>query len=285
MAKYASTVILPYLPDGVVLVAPSGPPGPVTDIVEGTTTTLAPGSAATVSLTGSFPTKYLNLGLPAGVTGGVATVAGVSPDGGGNVPLTPAEIGAASTSALSTETSRAEAAESAETTRAEGVEATNAAAVATERTRAEAAETANVTSNGYGLQKTTGRFDVTLTTAAVTLGSNTTVTTGGTVLLTTPSLAVGTWLISASVLMTASTNLALDAHGVVASGTATLSGNTAGSVYSTNASLTMSFLAVVTAAAVITIKAISGTTGVTVLAASTNSSYAGATGLTAVRIT
>jgi hypothetical protein len=60
---------------------------------------------------------------PAGGGGDVQTVAGVSPDGAGNVPLTAADVGAATAGALTSEVARAEAAES-----------TNATAIATEAT-------------------------------------------------------------------------------------------------------------------------------------------------------
>lgn len=51
------------------------------NIAAGTTTTLAPGSQATVTQTGSFPNYVLNFGIPAGVPGGSLSYPGVISDG------------------------------------------------------------------------------------------------------------------------------------------------------------------------------------------------------------
>lgn len=86
-----------------------GAAGPVTDLTIGTVTTGTP--AATI--TGTAPSKQLNLVLPANTGGGAGTVqkvAGVSPDSSGNVDLTPANIGAATPASVATAQSAASAA-------------------------------------------------------------------------------------------------------------------------------------------------------------------------------
>jgi hypothetical protein len=53
----------------IIPAGPAGATGPATTLYAGTTTTLAPGSAATVSVTGAAPQQYLNLGIPQGAPG------------------------------------------------------------------------------------------------------------------------------------------------------------------------------------------------------------------------
>lgn len=68
----SSTIIVQATtPESVTVVheAQQGPPGPPNVLEIGTVTTLAPGEAATASITGTTPTQTLNLGIPAGETG------------------------------------------------------------------------------------------------------------------------------------------------------------------------------------------------------------------------
>ena len=60
----------------------------------GEVTTLPPGSAATVEIDGPPEAPVLHFGIPKGETDGVLSVAGVSPDEDGDVPLTAADVGA-----------------------------------------------------------------------------------------------------------------------------------------------------------------------------------------------
>lgn len=57
-------------------------------IAAGTTTTLAPGSSATVTQTGTFPNYILNFGIPAGVPGGSLSYPGVITDGNQGLSVT-----------------------------------------------------------------------------------------------------------------------------------------------------------------------------------------------------
>jgi hypothetical protein len=52
------------------LQGPTGPAGPSNSLSIGTVTTLAAGSSATATITGSSPTQTLNLGIPQGASGG-----------------------------------------------------------------------------------------------------------------------------------------------------------------------------------------------------------------------
>lgn len=74
---------------------PQGIPGAAATIAVGTVTTGAPGSAADVENVGSSSAAVLDFTIPAGETGGVASVNTVEPDGSGDVTLTPGDIGAA----------------------------------------------------------------------------------------------------------------------------------------------------------------------------------------------
>ena len=56
-------------PGATGLQGPTGPAGPSNALSIGTVTTLAPGSSATATLTGSSPVQTLNLGIPQGAAG------------------------------------------------------------------------------------------------------------------------------------------------------------------------------------------------------------------------
>lgn len=79
-------------PGTATIVGPAGPAGPANSLSIGTVTT---GTAA-ASVTGAAPNQVLNLVLPSGGgSGTVKTVSGLSPDGAGNVALTPSAVGLA----------------------------------------------------------------------------------------------------------------------------------------------------------------------------------------------
>lgn len=78
---------------------PSGVQGPAGQIISTSVITLAAGSSATVTLGGTPEQRTIAFGIPRGLdgTGSVVTINGESPDGTGNVALSPADVGAAPT--------------------------------------------------------------------------------------------------------------------------------------------------------------------------------------------
>jgi hypothetical protein len=76
------------------LQGPTGPAGPSNTLSIGTVTTLAAGSSATATITGSSPVQTLNLGIPQGVAGGggagsyLVYSAKISQSGTGNPTVT-----------------------------------------------------------------------------------------------------------------------------------------------------------------------------------------------------
>lgn len=135
-----------------------GPAGPVTNLQIGTVTTTTNLSGAAVTLTPvDAVTKALNFVVPVGTSGGsggagtVTAVAKQSPDATGNVTLTPANIGAATqsdlTTAQSTATNALTAANAAQTTGSNALSAANTAQT-TASSALTTANSAQATANG-----------------------------------------------------------------------------------------------------------------------------------------
>ena len=67
--------------DFIIVRGPTGPAGPGATITIGTVTTLPPGSAATVTNTGTSTNAILNFGIPQGPTGPAGATGVTGPTG------------------------------------------------------------------------------------------------------------------------------------------------------------------------------------------------------------
>ena len=131
---------------------------------------------------------------------------------------------------------------------------------------------------------------VSLTSAAGSLGSTYVITASLATFLTTASLAAGTWLVTLSATVDHGAGSgSIEIEAAVGTATGTLAGCTSSEMQpdsssALGSSLSLSFIATLTAPGTLVFQAICSSTGEVILASTQTNSYADATGYTAVKI-